>query len=336
MKKFHLSILSICFGYAVNAQTLTEANHSPVSNTGFNTYQCDSLGINTGASGAGASWNFSAIATRSSIVNNYTTSVNTSTSYPMPGITIASSINNVSYYQSTPSDLKYWGGNILVGGVTANLVYSAGAITATYPMSLTTSGSATTSGSISIPALSQTGTFTGNSNTIADGSGTLTVPGGTYTNAIRVVTSQTINFTVQLGAGTVTQKNYDYYDTGTKAALFTISTSTVTAPLAGTSSQTIVTRSFPSTVGIKENKQTLTDLMVYPNPSSSTLNFSTESKEAKHVLIYDITGKLIEKQNLTDGKLKVNVLDYNSGLYIYSVIGTTNQVLKTGKITVGH
>ncbi|MDP1800105.1 MAG: T9SS type A sorting domain-containing protein [Bacteroidota bacterium] len=338
MKKIYLSLLSLVCGLTVNAQTLTDANHSPAAGDMNTTWQCDSLTVTPGASGAGATWNYGTIVTHSSVVNNYTAAVNTNTSYPIPGIAFASSINNISYYKSSPTDLKYWGGNIFVGGLSATLIYTNAAVTASYPMNLNTTASSVTGGSISIPSLSQNGTFTGNSNTLADGTGTLILPSGTYNNGIRVVTTQTINFTAPLGSGTVTQVNYDYYEAGVKNSLFTISTSTfqIGPPFSSTSTQTIVTRSNPSTVGLKENKQNVIDMVVFPNPASTTLNFATESKEAKQVLIYDVTGKLVDTQTITDGKLKLNVSAYNNGLYTYSVIGNNNQTLRTGKVTVSH
>lgn len=336
MKKIYLSIFTALTGLSLNAQTLTDANHSPVAGDMYSTYQCDSLGISAGASGAAALWNFTSVATRSSIVNNYTATANANASYPIPGVQLGSAASNLSYYNSTASNLTYWGGNVTIGAIAASFVYTASAVRAAYPMSLNTSSTAVTAGNVSIPALSQTGTFTGASGTIADGTGTLALVTGTYTSAIRVVTTQTINFTVQLGSGSVTQKVWDYYDVGTKEALFTISTATIVAPLAGTSTQTIVTRHKPLVTGIAANNHTSVSMSVYPNPSNTNVNFATENTDAKTVLVYDVTGKLVEKQNLNEGKLKLDVSDYTNGLYIYSVIGSNNQALKTGKITVSH
>ncbi|MBA2613784.1 MAG: T9SS type A sorting domain-containing protein [Bacteroidetes bacterium] len=336
MKKIYLSLLLLVGGLTLNAQ-LTQANHAPINSETYTTYQCDSTAISPGASGAGANWNFGTITTHSSLVSNYSVNTNTNSTYPMPGVDVSSSSTNESFYTSSATDLKYWGGNINVGAIAAALLYTNAAITAVYPMILNTTGSSVTGGNITVPSLSQSGTFTGNSGTLADGTGTLILPNGTFTNVIRVVTTQTITFTVPLTTGTVTQQNWDYYNVGTKNSLFTISTSTFVAGISPTpSSQTVVTRSNPSTVGLKENKQNVIDLVVFPNPSSTSLNFVTESTAAKFVLIYDITGKLIEKQNLIDGKLKLNVSTYNSGLYTYSVIGSNNQNLKTGKVTVTH
>lgn len=336
MKKIYLSFIAFLAGMSLNAQ-LTNANHSPAAGDLFSTWQCDSTAINPGASGSGAFWNFSTILTHSSVINNYTATANTNTSYPIPGVQLGSIANNLSYYKSSASDLKYWGGNILVSGLAANLIYSAPAIVAAYPMSLNTSSTSATSGSISIPALSQTGPFTGNSNTIADGQGTLVIPSGTYTSVFRVVTTQTLNFTVQLGSGSVTQKNYNYYNTGTKEALFSITTATVVAPLAGTQTQTIVSRKKPGvTTGVITNNVKVFDLQVYPNPSTANVNFVTESIEAKSVMVYDVTGNLIASQDLNEGKLKLDVSNFSTGLYMYSIIGAENKSLKSGKISVCH
>lgn len=334
MKKIYLSIITTLAAFSVSAQ-LTDANHSPVAGDMFSNYQCDSTGITAGASGASATWNYGTIITHSSIVNNYTAAVNSNASYPQPGVAVASALSNMSYLKSSATSLNYWGGNIQVGAIAATLIYTGPAVIAAYPMSLNTTSTSATNGSISIPSIAQSGTFTGNSSTIADGSGTLVLPTGTYTNVLRVVTSQTINFTVQLGAGSVNQKNYEYFKVGVKEALFSINTSTIVSP-AGTSTQTLVTRTKPLITSINENKAVAFELGVYPNPSSTTVNFVTENAEAKQVVVYDITGKLVEKQNLNEGKLKLDVSNYNTGLYMYSVIGNANQTLKSGKITVSH
>ena len=104
MKKIYLSIITTLAAFSVSAQ-LTDANHSPVAGDMFSAYQCDSTSISAGASGAGATWNYAAIATRSSIVNNYTAAVNSNASYPQPGVAVASALSNMSYYKSSAASL---------------------------------------------------------------------------------------------------------------------------------------------------------------------------------------------------------------------------------------
>ena len=339
MKKIYLSIITALAGLSLNAQTLTDANHSPAAGDSHSSYQCDSTGITAGAAGAGALWNYSTIVTHSSVVSNFTTAANANASYPIPGVQVASVLSDMSFYKSTTSDLKYYGGNIVVGPVSAALIYTTAAIVAAYPMSLNTTSSSVTGGTINVTApLAQAGTFTGNSSTIADGTGTLALASGTFNTVVRVVTTQTISFTTPLTTGTVTQKNYNYYNVGVKESLFSISTSTVITSLSpSASTQTIVTRNKPAApLAVNENSSALVNLVVFPNPSNTTVTFATENAEAKQVVIFDVTGKLVEKQNLTEGKLKLDVSNYTTGLYMYSVIGNANQTLKSGKITVSH
>lgn len=339
MKKIYVLSLFIVLGIALNAQTLTEPNHSPASGEQFSNVQCDSTGVTPGSSGTGINWNFSSVMAHTAIVNNFTAMpTSTVNPYPVPGITVASSINNISYYTTSSSFFKYWGGNITAGPVSGNLIYSSPAISATYPMSLNSTTSSVTGGTINVSSpLSLNGTFIGNSGVIADATGTVVLPFGTFTNVIRVVSTQTIEFTTALANGTVTQMNYDYYSTTVKPSLFTISTSTLNVPAFGApSTQTIVTRLIPSTVGVRENYQLISDLSVYPNPAITQLNFNTENKTAKHVFIYDVSGKLIESKLFTDGKLTLNVSDYANGMYFFNVTGADNQLLKTGKVTILH
>lgn len=91
-----------------------------------------------------------------------------------------------------------------------------------------------------------------------------------------------------------------------------------------------------STVGVAENNIQTIELKAYPNPANTSLYVATESAEAKTMEIIDLTGKVIEKIAFNDGKLKLDVSKYNTGLYFYNVLGNNNQNLKSGKFTVTH
>lgn len=333
MKKLYFTLLSAAIGLSVNAQTLTQANHAPANGNVFSTYQVDSTGVSPGAAGAGVSWNFSSVNTHSNISNNYTATTVNNAAYPSANIAIASSTNDLSYYNSTTGILNYWGGNIVVGTIPATITYTSAAVRAVYPMSLNSTQSAATGGSL--VAGGTNGTFTGNSKVIMDGTGTLSIPGGTYTNALRVVTSQTINYTASPITGVVTQVNYDYYSTGTKAPLFTISTSSVTSNIGAPSQQTVVTRYKASPTGINSIDAGVNVVSVFPNPSSSFINFETSNQGAKTISIYDINGKLIESRSLSSS-LKLDVSNYAIGIYSYKIMSADNNFIKSSKFTVAR
>lgn len=91
-----------------------------------------------------------------------------------------------------------------------------------------------------------------------------------------------------------------------------------------------------STVGVKERSVSLVEAVAYPNPANTAFFVSTESTDAKHVEIIDLTGKVIERTDLTNGKAKIDVSKYHTGIYIYSITDKDNQRLKTNKFTVTH
>jgi len=345
MKKIYFSLMTLTAGVAVNAQTLTQVNHAPVIGDTYSTMQCDSL-INPGPTGANALWSFPNLSIRTSVVSNYTTSAVAAAGYPSNGQVTGSSVNDLAYTTSNASSLKYHGGNFKAGIVEASFIYGAPAVYAAYPMSLNTSSSSPISGSINItaPPAIPSGNFTGNSFVVADGSGTLVLPGatGTFSNVLRVVSTQTLNYTAGFLTGVINIKMFNYYAFGVKAPILTITNETVVA-LGTASTQSLVTINknylTPPTntaTSIGEARNTSFEISIFPNPSSVALSFVTENQTAKQLSLYDITGKFIATQSFYNGKIKLDVSDYNNGLYVYNILNEKGVILKTGKVTVNH
>jgi hypothetical protein len=331
MKKIYALFISLTV-LGAKAQ-LTEANHAPSAGNNYETYQCDSLGINPGPSGAGVMWTFTA-STHSNIVTSYTSLAANNPQYPAAKIGVVSSTSNTSYYSSDVNAAWYYGGNISIPPVKATMNYTAPAIYGAYPMALNTTSSAVTGGSINLTSpLTTSGTFTGSSNVLVDGTGTLTIDNLVYTNIYRVVSTQTISFTVQLGNGSVVQKTYEYFQPGIKPSLYTIASATVVTSL-GTSTQVIVTRfkPLPNNTGIPE-LQAGEALSVYPNPAINEVHFLAMDKNLV-LSLFDITGKTVLVKEVTNGHLKLDVSSLVKGLYIYSVASPDGAVVKSGKLTV--
>lgn len=343
MKKIYTCIALSVIAFSMNAQhQLTESNHAPAAGDMYEMYQCDSLGIDPGPAGAGAVWNFSAITTHSSVVMSYTAATNSNPAYPSSSVAVAASANNTSYYSSNTSSLWYYGGNITAGAISGQLTYASPAIEAAYPMSIGTSTSASTAGSVNVILPPTTGTFTGSSHAIADASGTLILPGtnATFTNALRVVTSQTIDIVAGFTNATITQVVYNYYAADIKASLFSITTLTAQTGF-GTTTQTLVTRNknatvptVPTTTSSIPTNAGIEDFTVYPNPASSVVTFSGNNKEVSHILVFDLTGKKVEELYTLNGTAKLDVSNYKKGVYLYRVTNSAGHTYKTGRITV--
>lgn len=333
MKKLLLSFLST-LSIATTAQTLTYMNHAPAwGNIPYQTMQCDSVGIAPGASGASAAWSFSPTNIHS--LKTYSTSNTspTNTVYPLSNVSVASSAADIAYYNTNTNSFKYYGGNITINTYILNVVYASPALYALYPMSLNSATTSVTSGTVNVLApVTFSQTFTGNCSVLADGTGTLVLPAKTFTDVIKVITTQTITSS----AATVYMANFDYYSIGTsKAPVFSIQTSTINAIMQPSSTQTIVTvQKDYEFVGIKENSKNSIELSVFPNPATNFVNFSTISTEAVKITAFDVTGKIVATEIMETGKAKMNTSHLTSGVYMYHVIGKNNMILTTGKFNV--
>lgn len=331
MKKTLLS-LSILFSVAASAQ-LTYDNHAPaLGNLNYSTYQCDSVGIVPGAGGAGQTWNYAISGLNSQ--KNYTTAASANVAFNPADVQVSSGSNNTLYYKASANDLQYYGGNLTISSFNMSVKYAAPAIYAIYPMALNTTTTSMTSGTVQVTTpLPTTQAFTGTCTALADGTGTLVLPAKTFTNVIRVVTSQTL---IAGSVATVKLQNYDYYSIGSaaKAPVLSIQASTVTSGF-GTSTQTIVVvEKDYELVGINEVKAAKIDLSVFPNPASTFINFSTNSPDAVKVVAMDVTGKVVATETIEMGKAKMNTGNLSTGVYLYSVLGKDNETLKTGKFNI--
>ena len=70
-------------------------------------------------------------------------------------------------------------------------------------------------------------------------------------------------------------------------------------------------------------------LDVYPNPGGNTLNIRTALPNA-HVEVYDLNGKLIQSQEITDAITSINAENWVSGTYVWKVVSNGKEA-ETGK-----
>jgi hypothetical protein len=324
-----------CLSLATTAQTLTYSNHAPAwGNIPFQTEQCDSTGITPGSTGAGMSWNFTPTNLHS--LKSYTTS-NTmpgNANYPAANVSVYSSTTDVAYHNTNTNSYNYYGGNLVINTYDLNVKYANPATYAIYPMSLNTSTTSITSGTISLTLFGfpLSPTFNGTCSVTADATGTLTLPGKAFNDIIRLTTSQILS----ASGATVNLVNYDYYSaSASKAPIYSIQTSTINATGQPASTQTITTvLSNWTVVGINQVQNSNIELSVFPNPAASFVNFSTTSLEATKVIAFDMTGKIVATEIMEMGKAKMNTVNLASGVYMYQVTDKNNQTLTTGKFNV--
>ncbi|MDR2205540.1 MAG: T9SS type A sorting domain-containing protein, partial [Flavobacteriaceae bacterium] len=77
----------------------------------------------------------------------------------------------------------------------------------------------------------------------------------------------------------------------------------------------------PSVLAVSENTKD-SQIQVYPNPAKDVLNISKVSDRATYV-IHSVSGQLISKGNISDGK--VNVSKLQKGVYVISIDDSGNK-----------
>jgi hypothetical protein len=336
MKKIYLSVLSLALFSGLNAQTLTQANHAPAPGESY-TLSTVTGTVAPGGSGAGTTWNFSS-ASLSSTTTVYQASVASNAQYPSANVRVEGTAGEESFYQSTSGNLTYFGGNVIVGSVPVMMTYTSGAIVAAYPMSLNTTTTSITGGTLS--AFGSPGAFNGTCVVTADATGTLILTGRTFNSVIRVQTMQDLRLNVPafgVSNGTLTQVNYDYYDASSKYPVFTISTSTVDAPpVVAASSNTVITAlTNYLTVNIRKHAETQLSASVFPNPAANELNFVSDS-QALTAELFSVTGIAVKRQTSSNGTLTIDVSQLPAGIYMYTLSTQDGKQPVSGKIVVTH
>ena len=336
MKKLYISLLFLSFAIGSKAQTINAGNHTPLNGEMFTVKPCDPLSVSVGPNGASVNWNFNSLLTLTNAVISYTSATGSYSLWPSASVAVSSATNDMALYSGSATELKYWGGNLVLGGAPALLQFSNPAYFMLYPTTLNTGTVSNIAGTVT--ALGNNGNFIGTCTSTALATGSMSLPSATLTDVIRVNQSIAINFTISGFPGTATRNLYDFYSkSNSKYPILTIDQSTITSGL-GTSTQNAVYVQTPYIpAGVKEvNAEVTTKIHVFPNPTSEILHIICEGITAKEVFIYDVTGKQIEDHLMNNGTFNLNTSNYSNGLYIYKIIDTNNRPIKTGRVTVIH
>ena len=87
-----------------------------------------------------------------------------------------------------------------------------------------------------------------------------------------------------------------------------------------------ITAHFVNDDGIEETRKH--NMTVFPNPGNNSITISTALPNAR-VEIYDLTGKLVYNQEITDNVTSINTENWPSGMYFWKVVFGTS----TGSVT---
>ncbi|HET6989780.1 MAG TPA: T9SS type A sorting domain-containing protein [Bacteroidia bacterium] len=117
-------------------------------------------------------------------------------------------------------------------------------------------------------------------------------------------------------------------------AIIYFSASSLIAPQAG-SALWVDALSLSGYNGVNENSLSA-GVDVYPNPSSTITNFDVVSADAYEVVIYDMTGREVNRTAIHNKTAQVPSYDMTQGIYTYSIVTKENNVLSRGKFAVAQ
>ncbi len=163
-----------------------------------------------------------------------------------------------------------------------------------------------------------------NSDTV-DAWGTIKLPSGVYTNALRVHQTAILKDSVNIGSPSVNisqTETYSWYVAGFHSPIFTITYDTMGSSTPYVSGVRYFTKK-PGTLGVNNTTLQTSALQVYPNPATSNVNFrfALTGTEAASLIITDMTGRTVANVNATEMKAGINVINLAtsqlpSGMYI--------------------
>ena len=210
------------------SQFIIDSTYNPVPGDSIKLIECDSSGIFPGGSGPDQVWDFSGVV---SGTNEFyeafclpsETPPEYSNQYSESNLaTVNNNVPPIYHYYETTDSAWLLHGYIYPG---FKIKYQKPNCRLTYPLAYGLEKRMNYHGIITVPGA--TGTQDGSRSFTVDGHGTLILPEGNWTNAMRIKTTDTISDTIRVN-GTVIQTsttvilNYQWFAEGIKLSLFSI------------------------------------------------------------------------------------------------------------------
>lgn len=316
MKKIYVLVFILFLFLENKAQHSLTAAFNPSIGDIESYIEIDTAGLSLGTSGISQIWNYTGISTGTNTSFSYTyvpmSSVINNSLYPTGTIAMRYGVGGYDkVYNNTSSQIEFLG---FAQPTASNCqVYSDPAIFYSLPFSYGSSSSDTYS------YTSWTGTYTGTIITTGDGTGTLQLPSGNYSNILKV----TVNY-----YGAVTSVEQRFYSALSKFPLLTVSSYTVGASIyKGGMINSLVATSIK-----KLDCQNV--FSVFPNPiTNGELFLKSEGIEpVKKIEITNVLGQVVynrpsDEMNETNTK-RIDVSVFQKGIYFLNVSNSKGMITK--------
>lgn len=345
MKKILLALTCSFFATFILAQTTPESAIPTVGDS-IVSQLADATGFDQGASGDGVNWDYSTLQPAASsfpVVTHYITPESTpfATDFaPLANLASFSTFDGdttYNYFRSSPNSLL----NLGFANNVAKKVYDDSEFL--YAAALGQGDNLPDDFSATLTTdFSQTFT-TGNTNISYDGSGTLDLPSGTFTDVVKVMVQTQSRDSSKLGPTiesitTIDLTSYQWFKANIPGPLMTFSISSVSSEtrIIGTDTTftgpTITTSIsyLPDAMDVVSNTEEVTHSIVkthsiYPNPAKNQATLTFELKEAIDgtISIFDLSGRnqyKMEWQGLSGQQsIQIPTDQLNPGLYLVAL-----------------
>lgn len=324
MKKTTLLLIASAFSFGLGAQTLQFGTAPEPGDV--HKYREDTLQVAQGSAGQGQTWNFASLVMDTAVTTEtYISPVGTPGAASFPSATVAQFEDSTyTYIRVTPSKAEVLGLFSNASGPVSGQaqVFSNPATLMQFPLSINQSFLDTGSVTVSLgPGI--TFTITINQNATVDGTGTLVLPSGTFSNVLRIKNTITNTTSSLFGNSTSVEESYSWYDSATKFPLFSVSTTTdnsATPPV----THNVVMRVNSIGSGLEKNAP-LVSTHIFPNPAqvNGALSVRTDGRGLSRVLVYDVLGKLVfeDQQAQTNGRVySIGTQGWMPGVYLVQVV----------------
>lgn len=326
MKKPLLSFLLLCAGITglIAQPSLTQA-FAYVPGDVVTSVSIDTVGVQPGNGGANQTWNFAGIqlGTTSSSTCLAPSATPYASSFPTATVAFLAGSNNKHQYWKVNSTSA-----ILLGQQETSQaqIYQDPQTLITYPF--TYNSNITDNVTCNYMANGFMVYRSGTSQTVADGYGTLVMPGGTFTNVLRVHLTYQYKDSVDYGGGFsnvgYTDVNeYHFFNAANKTALLSINYVSIGVP--GSMYGAKLVAALATAVGVDELSNGI-NFNLYPNPTinNSTINFELESGATVKYELMTYTGQQVKQVNF--GELPagsqtqtIDVSGLSSGIYFLTL-----------------
>lgn len=310
MKKIYIFAALLISGNAVFAQSLTRTDIGYAAGENYTMYSSDA--VSPGSAGTGVTWDLSAMTNNSQVTVNPT--VNSGGPFPAANLKLTQSNGGIIYYNQTNSILEVLG----IDAVSTVFNYSNPATYLQFP--LTASSNYTDQFACTYTVSGFNFTRTGSTQTEFSGYGTLITPAGTFTNVVRLKSTQTLTDVYSGGTINTTIISFNWYKAGVHHEVANVSASTSN----GNTTNSAYYTSVPANLGLEENQ--LINLSAFPNPATDVLHINSDEMISK-IEFYTVSGELSLNHSMNESNTaEINIAALNSGMYLVKVYGKDGSI----------